>query len=473
MDIFDIIPDNFFSLLSSKNKKLYLACLLQTFKVYETGSILGVDKKIVVDDLQIFLENNSKYFYNLDEEENVDEEDKPQTKRDVAYYVLKRMEDCGWIYIDVTNDYVEILNFSDVAITVCEALLNAYPQLDYSEDYPDDYVNPNEYQGYIYSIYSLLNKKDDVDYSLTFSLVYSETRQLIRSIRRLDVRMKDYIQSVIDNTDIKSLMEKLVNYKNDIYETSYIKLKINDNIDRYRLDIITRLEEYLKDEMILNAVALNYTAVTKTKEDAIRKAVKQIDEVIDAFAALKEFIDELDNKNRNYINSTIGKIKFLLSEEDNVVGKLNRILKYIKDSNKVGKLDKAMTLVDKLHDIPSLKIYDMEKSLYQPRGSYQRNPNQILDESGLTGIELTDDLLGNFKNAYNENEIILFIENNSVDGIFDASRIVNDNCDNKTFMKVVYAIIISVEKRYIINLKDEIIENKTYSIRNFTIRKTL
>ena len=44
MDLFDMVPDNFFSLLSSKNKRLYLAAILQTFKVYETGSILGIDK---------------------------------------------------------------------------------------------------------------------------------------------------------------------------------------------------------------------------------------------------------------------------------------------------------------------------------------------------------------------------------------------------------------------------------------------
>ena len=471
MDIFDLVPDSFFSFLSSKNKRIYLASLLQVFKIYETGSILGVDKKIVVDDLVLFLEKNNKLLYDIEDED--DEESDPKSKRELALYILKRMEECGWIYVDVTNDYVEILNFSDVAITLCEALLNAYPQLDYDSELPDDYINPNEYQSYVYSIYSLLNQKDNVDYSLTFSLVYSDTRQLIRSIRRLDVRMKEYIQSVIDNSEIKALMEKLINYKNDIFDPSYVKLKITDNIDRYRLDIITRLEEFSKNETILKAISMNYLAVTKTPEEALAKAVRNIDEVIDAFSALKEFIDELDNKNRNYINSTIGKIKFLLSEEDNVIGKLNRILKFVKDSNKANKLDRSITLVNSLYDIPQLKVYDMEKSLYQPRGSYQRNANQMLDEAGLTGFNLDQDFFDKFRNAYNESDILAFIELNSINGVFDASRVINDKCDNKTFMKVVYAIIISVEKRYIIELKDEIIENKTYSIRNFTIRKTL
>ena len=54
MDFFDMVPDNFFSLLSSKNRRLYLSSILQTFQVYETGSILGIDKRIVVDHLIYF-----------------------------------------------------------------------------------------------------------------------------------------------------------------------------------------------------------------------------------------------------------------------------------------------------------------------------------------------------------------------------------------------------------------------------------
>ena len=46
MDLFDMVQDNFFSLLSSKNKRIYLASILQVFKVYETGTILGIEKKI-------------------------------------------------------------------------------------------------------------------------------------------------------------------------------------------------------------------------------------------------------------------------------------------------------------------------------------------------------------------------------------------------------------------------------------------
>ena len=469
MDFFDMVPDNFFSLLASKNKRIYLASILEVFKVYETGTILGIDKKIVVDDLVYFLASNKKYLYDVENEE--DEESNPQSKRELANYILRRMEECGWIYVDVTNDYVEVLNFSDDAITICEAILKAYPQFEFGEDLPEDYINPNEYQGYIYSIYSLLSQKDNIDYALTFSLIYSDTKQLIRSLRRLDARMKEYITSVIDNTEIKDLMEKLIAYKNDIYDKNYVKLKISDNIDRYRLSIITQLEKMQEDETIVRSISKNYVAFTKTENDAINKAIKQIDEVIDAFNAIEDFIYEIDNKNRNYVNSTIGKIKFLLTEEDNVIGKINTILKYVRQTAKAGNVDKAMTQISKLYDLPNLKVYDNESSLYTPRGSYSRKYNQVLDEYSIEGFTFDEEFMKQFKNSYNEEEIKVYLDKNLVDGKFRASNVLNYDCTRSEFLMVVYCIIYSAERNFEVKLLDNMIDTKRFVVKDFEIIK--
>ncbi len=472
MDIFDVVPDNFFSLLASKNKRIYLASIIQVFKVYETGTILGIDKKIVVDDLVYFLDTNNNYLYDVEDQE--DEESNPSSKRELANYILRRMEECGWIYVDVTNDYQEVLNFTDFAITFCEALITAYPQFEYSnDDLPADFVNPNEYQGYIYSIYTLLNQEDNIDYSLTFSLVYSNTKQLIRAIRRLDARMKEYIASVIDNTEIKDLMERLIIYKNEIYDKNYVKLKISDNIDRYKLAIITKLEEMQSNEVIIRSISKNYTAVTKSDEEAVLKAIRNVDEVIDAFNAIDDFITEIDNKNRNYINSTIGKIKFLLSEDDNIIGKINTILKYIKESNKKNKVDKAMRLVDGLYNLNSHKVMTQDNSLYTPRGGYSRNYNQVLDETGLGDFSLDENFLEQFKTSYNEVEIQNFFEAHVVDGVFKASNVLNYESSRAQFLMVIYSIVHALEKSYPIDILDSTVETKSVIIKDFVIKKTL
>ena len=470
MDFFDMVPDNFFSLLSSKNKRIYLACILEAFKVYETGTILGIDKKIVADDLVFFLETHKNYFYAVEDEE--DEESNPTSKKDLVNYILRRMEEAGWIYVDVTNDYIEVLNFTDDAIIICEAILNAYPEFEYddSDEVPQEYINTNEYKGYIYSIYSLLNQKDNVDYATTFSIVYSDTRKLIRSLRKLDARMKDYIKFVVDNTEIKDLMEKLIAYKNDIYDKNYSKLKIQDNIDRYRLQIVTRLEDMQSDPVIVRAISNNYLEYSKTPEEALEKTVKQIDEVIDAFNAIEEFVAEIDNKNRDYINSTIGKIKFLLSEEDNVIGKLNSILRYVHDSAKEDKINKALTLVEKLYNLREQKVLTSDKSLYTPRGFYVRDHNQYLDDLDVD-FDLDPDFMKQFKNSYNEEKIKEFFNLNKVNGIFRASTVLGYECDKNRLLMTIFSLIYGAENNFELKIEDEYVTTRNYRIKNFEVKE--
>ncbi len=470
MDYFGMIPDNFFSLLASKNKRIYLACILQSFKTYETGSILGIEKKIIVDDLIHMLEHTS-YLYDVEDEE--DEESNPQSKRDLVNYILRRMEECGWIYIDVTNDYEEILNFSDMAIIICEALINAFPTaMDYSEDDGQDVeIHANEYQGYIFTIYSLLTNPENVDYAMTFDLVYSYTKQLIRALRRLDSRLKEFINSVVDTTEIKDLMERLMVFKTEIYDRSYLKMKTSDNINRYRLSIVSKLEELESNEFAMAMIVNDYKRRYSNPDLAIAKANKAVDEVIDVFNSIDSFVSEIDNKNRTYINSTIGKIKFLLSEDDNIIGKLNSILKYVKTSHEKGKIDKSLRLVDTLYAFNQTKVYSMEGSLYTPRGNYSRNYNQMLDEIGLTDFELTPEFMKQFKSAYNEVEIKNFLESNLVDNVLQASHMINYNCENSIVLMTIYSLMYASNLDYNITILDKEIEHKRYRLKDFIIER--
>ena len=54
-----------------------------------------------------------------------------------------------------------------------------------------------------------------------------------------------------------------------------------------------------------------------------------------------------------------------------------------------------------------------------------------------------------------------------------ASNIVNEACTDSEFMMLIYSVIYSVEKGYKIEIFDDILHQKKYSIKNFIIRKQL
>lgn len=478
MDLFDIIPDNFFTILSSKNKRLYVACLLEAFKIYELGSILGTDKKLLADELAHYIEHQN---FILDKEDELQEDDEDEiealkSKKSLAYYVLRKMEECGWIYVDVNIDYEEIVNFTDAGITLCDSLLSLVPQYTYDPSQDDDfqdtmpYANTAEYNGYIYTIYSLLTNPINRDYPVILEQVCSNTRQLLRALRRLDSRMKDYIQTVVDTTEIKDLITRLIDYKNELLDNSYVKLKTGDNINKYRLDIVSKLEEYEQNDSIMYTLIEDYKLKYRSVIDAEKRVYHDLDDIIDVFNSLDSFIYEIDSKNKKYIDSTIGKIKFLLTEDDNISGKLNTILKYIKLENKANHIDNAISTVNKMFTLRQTKTYNQESSLYTPRGKYSRVDNQMLDLSEFDFDLSTEEYLKEYGLPYDEKQVLKFFKENEINGELIASNVCKPNIDLDTVMMLIYTLIYACEQSWTVTKLEHSVNHYKFTFTDFIIK---
>ena len=464
MELFKIIPDNFFSLLSSKNKAVYAGCIVEAFKIYEEGSILGIDKKIVVEVLTDYLDKEMEEIVDL--ELNSDGE-KPSS-RDKANFILRRMEECGWIDIDVSNDYVEILNFRDYAITVVEALLQIEPQID---DYVDG--NQKEYRGYIYTIYSLLTNPMNIEYGVLMEQVYRNTKLFIRELRKLDSRLKDYIKSIIDQTEIKDLMESLIDYKVELVDKAYHRLKTSDNVNKYRLEIVNKLDSFLAEPMIMEQIANAYRARYGNYDDAYRRASRDLNEMIDIFNSLDEMITEIDAKNKTYINSTIGKIEFLLKDDNNIPGKINVILKHISNMHKKGKVDSAITMVQPIFKLCSYKSVN-EASLYTPRGAYSKPQPQRLVDTHNDIMNIASEFFRENETIYTEENVMKFVGTKMVQNILQASAVINDDSGIDDILMLVYSLIYANSNddvKYTVKKLDNYVENARFKFNDFLIVK--
>ena len=464
MELFKIVPDNFFSLLSSKNKAVYAGCIIEAFKIYEEGSILGIDKKIVVEVLTDYLEKEAEDIVDMETEEDGD---KPSS-RDKANFVLRRMEECGWIDIDVTNDYVEILNFRDYAITVIEALLQIEPQID---DYVDG--NQKEYRGYIYTIYSLLTNPMNIEYGVLIEQVYRNTKLFIRELRKLDSRLKDYIKTIVDRTEIKDLMESLIDYKVELVDKAYHRLKTSDNVNKYRLEIVNRLDAFLCDPAIMEQISIAYRQRYANLDDAYRRASRDLTEMIDIFNSLDEMITEIDAKNKTYINSTIGKIEFLLKDDNNIPGKINIILKHISTMHKKGKVDSAINMVQPIFRLRSFKSVN-EASLYTPRGAYSKPEPQRLVDTHVDIMDVASEFFKENETIYTEDNVLKFVDQKMVKNILQASSLIDENSGIEDVLMLVYSLIYTNsndEVKYTVTKLENLVENSKYKFNDFLIVK--
>lgn len=461
MDLKNIIPKQFFSLLTGKNQSLYIACLMEVYRAYEQGSILGLDKSMAKQVIMDYLD-----VHPLGSELEADEDDQEVAHRDVANYVLRRFEECEWIDVDINNDYDEILNFRDYAITIIESLREIGNDSIYGED-----SEGHEFRGYIYTVYSLL-KSQDGEYGMVIEQVYKNTAAFVREIRKLDSRLKYYIRTIVENTEIKDLITLLVNYKVELVDQAYRRLKTSDNINKYRLEIIKKLESFQQDPVTMEKIAKEFMIKThNNKELAMVRANKRIDDMIDIYNSINYIIDEIDQKNKVYVNSTIAKIKFLLSDDENVISKLSKILRYTATEIKQKKTKRAMANIEPLFQMASYAQIG-SSSLYTPRGFYKRVDSQYLAENnGGPGVRLQEEFYKEFERNYSEDVIYeylmkFFKDNPSI----KASEIIRGDMSEEAVLRLLYILVYAGDELdyYIQPLENEI-DHTRFKLADFEI----
>ncbi|HKL47755.1 MAG TPA: Wadjet anti-phage system protein JetA family protein [Candidatus Izemoplasmatales bacterium] len=464
MDVFNIIPSNFFGLLSGKNRQIYVNCLLELFRVYEQGSILGMNKDIAKQAIIDYLDINP-----LDEELEENDTSTEWTNRDRANQILRRLEKLAWIDVDVNNNYEEILNFRDYSITIIEALKDIANDAFY-EDFEDD---GHEFRGYIYTSYTLLNN-DFGEYAMVLDQVYKNTLAFVREIRKLDSRLKYYIHTIVDNSEIKDLINLLVNYKTELMDKAYRRLKTSDNINKYRASIVKKLEAIQEDKFVMELLAKDHLVKSHNNHDvAMMKVNKKIDDIIDIYNSVSYIIDEIDNKNKVYVNTTIAKIKFLLSDDENVISKLSKILKFTAETIKDNRTKKALNTIQPLFTLSSYNQVS-KASLYTPRGIYKRIGNQCLEDSHNDFDQsLKDAFYKEFETHYSEDIIQKYLsEYFRRNDVIRASDIINDDMSDEAILRLLYILVYAGdEMNYYIQPLNQKINNPKFTIDDFEIIK--
>ena len=111
MNIFDVVPGNFFNIMTSSNKEIYYDCLKIIYDLYSSKLGFDITKEEVIDEILSYLDESK--------EELTSDEGAKITNKERANYILQKLEDCGWIQIETSNDYVDMINFKVQALSFC------------------------------------------------------------------------------------------------------------------------------------------------------------------------------------------------------------------------------------------------------------------------------------------------------------------------------------------------------------------
>lgn len=223
-DMFQVISENFFVPLASPNKMIYWECLVKLFSVMNYQLSFLVWK-------EMFWYQELQYYFEQEQAVSIEEEGfDGKNSRDKANWMLRRLEYYGWIEIETDKSYVQRASLKEYAVKVIKTLLEI------------EEGRQIEYQGYIYTIYSLVRSSTDNPGIVLLSIL-ENTDMLITGLKNLNSGIKHYIDELTKYKTPAEIMDVLFNdYIENIVDKAYHRLLTSDNVSKFRPEIVERLE---------------------------------------------------------------------------------------------------------------------------------------------------------------------------------------------------------------------------------------
>lgn len=458
--MFQVLPENFFVPLGSPNKTVYWECICKLFTIMDNQLSFGIEREILVDELQYYFEQSSAA-------EIVEEELADGDSSGKANLILRKLEFYGWIEIETDKSYVQRVNFQEYAVRVIKTLLEI-------ED-----GKQIEYQGYIYTIYSLVKSSTDHP-GVVLTQILDNTDLLITGLKNLNSNIKHYIDELTKHSTVAQIMDALFNdYITNIVDKAYHRLLTSDNVSKFRPEIIERLESRSRNKAYIEKTADELAGLKEIsdEEEAKELVFRYLHEIIDAFRNMDDILLEINQKNTQYQRAAINRAKFLLAGNEDVRGQLKEILLGINEVINRERMDLGgIYEIEFLEDL--IRIYCCsfldDNSFYSPtEGRKEFVPQEIEDLE--PNLELRQEkmrrMVEKMQKILSPEKIEAYVSE-QLQGKSEARAAQFPLADAEDFVKIIYIRLYGQRKN--MNYKIEVQDTKEvngFRFKDFIIRR--
>lgn len=339
MNLFDIIPQNYFGLFAGKNRTIYIDSLLILFELLESDETI-ISKGDFIKALKEKENTLDSFEYEKEDLENLGEDTILQnTISAKASFICRRLEETGWI--DIAMDpttFEETIILPQYSIL----LLKAFKEIISDEEAP--------YLSLVHSTYSELKLEDEEQDELMYATIvrcYENTKKLKVELITLTHSIRIFQSKLTKLFDTNTVLHDYFDvYKKKISDRYYHPLKTFDSVARFKRPIIKILEKWLstkeiRDRLIIQASRSVFNlSVQEVEKDIIEK----VNFITDTYEKINTLINDIDKENNLYTKSSANKILYLNNNDKTVKGYLENILKiYAKNTSNPRFLSKILS----------------------------------------------------------------------------------------------------------------------------------
>jgi hypothetical protein len=472
MNLFSMIPGNFFSLLASGNREIYFDALMVLNNFLKNDLIIRLDDYI--SSLIALIEDRN--FIPEAEDETPELPEAVQgagglTPNLKARLILNRLIKTGWIdKEEMDGTFTEIITPRDYAIRVMRLL----------DELRDDRVH--EYNSLVYSTYSALKQAMPEGPREMFDAVLAakrNTEQLTYELKSFYHNIRSYLKHIQEQNNVNELLENHFEKFKPLADRIYHPIKTMDSIHRYRTPVREILSKIQEDGELISGMRDRAMAVRKyeAEDEAGEEILSAIHYTMDVYENLGNTTDEIDKRYHAYIKNSIDKMTYMMSADQSLKGKILDILKAYGNASgaerdRIGGLLEANICIDRQHFLDGESFF--HKSILSRR--LNEGTLEIADQRNFADLER---LAGELKNMYSLDRIRRFVEGLFSAAVRDAAGnalVESENIfveDDADFILLILALFRSREQGmdYTVELKEGRVERNGYHIPNMKFRK--
>lgn len=316
MNLFDRIPENIFSVLASKNKRIYFNTLMtirEAFKIH-----LVIERDDLVNMIVSVLENDMELYFEPEDEEEILIRD----LHDKANFLVRKLIRIGWINTEFQgNTFESIITIPDYSV----ALMNVLHDL--------QEMGREEYNSLVVSTYNNLKMADNNRDEFTYTALdgaYKSTIKLLDLLKSLHNNIGKYHKKVLESTEVNEIITlHFDDFKSYILDQVYHPLKTFDSAPRFKgpiLEILNTWSEdpHVKEKMMRQAMRYNAYGDEAGALNGINEKIVFLQQ---SYENISDIMRDIDIKNSKYTAATIEKIQYLVNRDQSIKGNLVDLLK--------------------------------------------------------------------------------------------------------------------------------------------------
>ena len=460
MNVFDIIPLEFFNCLAGKsNSRVYADCLELIYKQYDREISYRLERSYLRDVLSAFLLENH---LDIDEEDNF-----RSAGNDEANFVLRKFISVGWLEEDQDDSTFEkYIVMTDNGVALADFLQKLKKP-----------VTP-EFSSYILNIYNRFNSKEYENkqelYNFILKPTFSDAKALSSDLKKLSTSIKKIIEKMNHEGSLESLTENIISYCDGDFIKEYSRLVHQQNIHIYRNFITRKLEEMKQPEFFtLLCTELLMEEKAHKVQVSNMEAEERVYEMIDSTKKFlhddyNKIMDDIKQKINTYIHIAIARERMLRNKGLDIRGVVEQTLRIlISPENNFDKEE-----IGGLFNIQKYEYVDQSSIMYPHKSQ------QILHNTESEYFELTQEEIERQKYIL-EQESLNPYSKDKMKKYMDDLFMQNDIIDNSLFnysnkedvLKSLAAVSYAKENGYLIESDGTYIEREKYITKHWRAKK--